>query len=456
MIEKIVVNQRKYFLLDKTRPYQERIKTLNKLKRVILAKEKMIYEAFIKDFNKSEFDVLSTELSLVINEIHFMQKHLHKLMRPKKIRTNLINFPSKGYIFKEPYGVTLVMSPWNYPLQLSLLPVVASLAAGNTVVLKPSNYAKHVADVLKSIADEFEPELFSVVLGGREENQKLLDQKFDFIFFTGGSTVGRIVLEKASVHLTPVVLELGGKSPCLVLDDANLDLAARRITWGKFLNSGQTCVAPDHVYVHESIKDRFLELTKKYINKFYYDENKKLISDYPQIINKHHLDRLEGLINKDKLVAGGQIISSKRLIEPTILDNITYQDAVMGEEIFGPIMPILTFKNVEEVIETFKTLDKPLAFYVFSKNMKLAKKIMQKVSFGGGAINDTIMHLTHDKLPFGGIGQSGMGSYHGKKSFTTFSHEKSVLVKGRNELRVKYPPITNQKLSFLRRFFKMK
>lgn len=456
MIKQLVDKQREYYLKGLTRPYETRRQNLLKLKKVIIDNQENIYEAFLNDFNKTKFDVISTELSLVIHEIHFMLKNLKRLMKPEKICSNLINFPSRGYIFKEPYGVTLVMAPWNYPLQLSLLPVVASLAAGNTVILKPSNYAENVANVLKKIADEFAPELFSVVLGGREENQTLLDQKFDFIFFTGGSVVGRIVLEKASVHLTPVILELGGKSPCVVLEDADLDLSAKRITWGKFLNSGQTCVAPDHIYVHKNIKEKFIAKVQKYIKQFYYDESGNLIKEYPQIINNKHLERLQGLIDKKKIVCGGKADFVKRNLEPTVLDNVTYKDAVMGEEIFGPIMPILPFNNVNDIVEIFKTQDKPLAFYVFTKNTKLAKNIMQKVSFGGGAINDTIMHLTHEKLPFGGIGLSGMGSYHGKKSFSTFSHEKSVLAKKRIELPVKYPPITKKKTLFLKWFFKIK
>lgn len=456
MIKTIVDNQRKYYLKGLTRPYQVRKENLLKLEKVILANEQNIYDAFLKDFNKCEFDVVATELSLVIHEIHYVLKNLKRLMKPKKIFSNLLNFPSRGYIFKEPYGVSLVMAPWNYPLQLSLLPVVASLASGNTVVLKPSDYAKHVAKVLKVIADEFPPELFSVVLGGRNENQTLLDQKFDFIFFTGGSTVGRVVLEKASVHLTPVVLELGGKSPCLVLEDADIEIAAKRITWGKYLNCGQTCVAPDHIYVHESVKEKFIIAVQKYIKQFYYDESGNLINEYPQVINEKHLERLQGLISKEKLVYGGKVDFEKRNIEPTILDNVTYEDAIMSEEIFGPIMPILPFKSVDDIIEIFKRQDKPLAFYVFTKNTKLAKEIMQKVSFGGGAINDTIMHLTHDKLPFGGVGLSGMGSYHGEKSFSTFSHEKSVLAKKSAELPIKYPPITKNKLSFMKWFFKIK
>jgi len=293
-----------------------------------------------------------------------------------------------------------------------------------------------------------------VVVGGREENQALLNQKFDFIFFTGGDDVGRVVLEKASVHLTPVILELGGKSPCIVMEDADIDMAAKRITWGKYLNAGQTCVAPDHIYVHESVKDTFISRVIEYIQAFYYHDG-HISEDFPSIINDKHVERLAGLIDKNKVVFGGHINKEQRLIEPTIMDNVTYDDAIMGEEIFGPIMPILTFAKVDNLLEIFKSQEKPLAFYLFIKNQKEARRIMDLVSYGGGCINDTIMHLTNDKLPFGGIGRSGMGSYHGQKSFEAFSHEKSVLKKQKMELQLKYPPYNEKKKSFIKWFFKL-
>jgi aldehyde dehydrogenase (NAD+) len=414
-----------------------------------------IYKAFMLDFNKCEFDVISTEYSLVIQEIDYMLRHLRGFMKPKRVATSLVNVISSGYIYKEPYGVTLVMSPWNYPLQLSMVPVVASLASGNTVVLKPSKYAWNISLVLQKIASNFDPRLFSVVVGGREENQALLNQKFDFIFFTGGDDVGRVVLEKASQHLTPVVLELGGKSPCVVTNDADIDLAAKRITWGKYLNAGQTCVAPDHVYVHESVKDKFISKVIGYIQNFYY-QNGTITDDFPSIINDKHVERLVGLIDSSKVVFGGHVNKERRLIEPTIMDNVNLDDAIMKEEIFGPIMPILSFTSIDALIEEFKTQEKPLAFYLFTSNGKEAKRIMDLVSFGGGCINDTIMHLTNDRLPFGGVGRSGMGSYHGKKSFDTFTHEKSVLKKAKIELPLKYPPYTIGKMKFIKWFFKIK
>ncbi|MDD3207046.1 MAG: aldehyde dehydrogenase [Erysipelotrichia bacterium] len=455
MIEEIVQKQRDYYFEGHTRSLQVRRDTLKKLRKVLLDMHDEIYKAFMLDFNKCEFDVISTEYSLVIQEIDYMLRHLRGFMKPKRVATSLVNVISSGYIYKEPYGVTLVMSPWNYPLQLSMVPVVASLASGNTVVLKPSKYAWNISLVLQKIASNFDPRLFSVVVGGREENQALLNQKFDFIFFTGGDDVGRVVLEKASQHLTPVVLELGGKSPCVVTNDADIDLAAKRITWGKYLNAGQTCVAPDHVYVHESVKDKFISKVIGYIQNFYY-QNGTITDDFPSIINDKHVERLVGLIDSSKVVFGGHVNKERRLIEPTIMDNVNLDDAIMKEEIFGPIMPILSFTSIDALIEEFKTQEKPLAFYLFTSNGKEAKRIMDLVSFGGGCINDTIMHLTNDRLPFGGVGRSGMGSYHGKKSFDTFTHEKSVLKKAKIELPLKYPPYTIGKMKFIKWFFKIK
>lgn len=455
MIDEIVSNQRAYYFQGHTRSLAARQNVLRKLRKVLLEMHDEIYRAFKLDYNKCEFDVISTEYSLVIQELDYMLSHLRRLMQPRRVMTSLVNIISSGFIMKEPYGVTLVMSPWNYPLQLSMIPVIAALAAGNTVVLKPSKYAWNVSLVLEKIASQFDPRLFSVVVGGREENQALLNQKFDFIFFTGGDDVGRVVLEKAAQHLTPVVLELGGKSPCIVMKDADIDLAAKRITWGKYLNAGQTCVAPDHIYVHESIKEQFVSRVIEYIQKFYYRDG-VISQDFPSIINDKHVERLTGLINKDKVVYGGHIDKERRLIEPAIIDNVTYDDAIMKEEIFGPLMPIISFKDINELIEVFKTQEKPLAFYLFTSNNKEANRIMNLVSFGGGCINDTIMHLTNDTLPFGGVGRSGMGSYHGKKSFEAFTHEKSVLRKGKLELPLKYPPYSDGKKSFVKWFFRIK
>ncbi len=305
--------------------------------------------------------------------------------------------------------------------------------------------------VIEKLINEFNNfGLLNVVLGGRDEITDLLNQRFDYIFFTGSPNVGKIVLEKASKHLTPVSLELGGKSPCIVDKDADINLAAKRIVWGKFLNAGQTCVAPDHILVQEEVKDEFIKHVKKYIKEFYYDEEGKLTENFPYIIHEKHLNRVLRLIDQNKVIVGGK--NEDRLLEPTVMDNVTYNDSVMKEEIFAPIMPILTFKNIEEIISNSKTLEKPLACYYFSKDIKKAKNIMNQLSFGGGAINETVMHLTNEELPFGGVGNSGMGSYHGKKSFETFSHYKSVLVKKGIEINIKYPPYTKKKFDFIKKF----
>ena len=453
MLKDIIDNQRKYFLEKETYDVEFRKKQLKKLFQSLRENQKEIFDAFKLDFNKCEFDVVATELGMVNLEIKHMQKRLKKYAKKKRVRTNIINFPAKSYIYKDPYGVVLIMSPWNYPLQLSLVPLIGAIAAGNTVILKPSDYSYNVARALKKVLSVFDDKYISVVLGGRQQNAELLDNKFDLIFFTGGAAVGKIVMEKASKYLAPVILELGGKSPCIVDSDADIELAAKRIVWGKFLNCGQTCVAPDHIYVHKEIKAQLIERFKFYIEKYYY-KNGILNDDFANIINDKHSERLTSLIDKNKVVFGGKI--SGRRMEPTILNNVVKTDAIMGEEIFGPILPVLEFENLDELIFEIRRLEKPLAFYYFSKDKKKADNVIKSCSFGGGCINDCIMHLTNDNLPFGGVGMSGMGSYHGKKSFEVFSHLKSVFIKGKIEINVKYPPYKNSKLKLVRLLTKTK
>lgn len=445
MIDVVVKKQREYFNSGITKDYHFRRDSLLKLRNEIVKNKNEIINAFIKDFNKHEFDVIATELGMVIMEIDYFLKNLKKLMKRKKKKTSIINFPSKGYIYNEPYGVVLIMSPWNYPFQLSLIPLVGAIASGNTVILKPSAYSSNVSNILKQLLSIFSDDFVYVVLGGRDVNKELLDHRFDFIFFTGGDSVGRLVMEKASKNLTPICLELGGKSPCIVDKSANLSLAAKRIIWGKFLNAGQTCVAPDYLLVDEAIKDDFIKLLINETIRQNYQDN-KLRSDFCHIINDKHVNRLISLIDKDKVIFGGKVY--ERILEPTILDNITRDDAVMQEEIFGPILPIMTFKNIDEVINDYLYLDKPLALYYFSNDSHSINKVLSSISFGGGCINDTIMHLTNENLPFGGVGKSGMGNYHGKRSYQMFTHEKSVLFKSKTELNTKYPPykLQNQKL----------
>lgn len=449
MIEQIVNEQRKYFKEGNTLNVIQRKNNLLKIKKLLIKYYPMFVEAFKKDFNKCEFDVLSTEFLLVLNECEYMIKNITKLSKRKVVFTSYMNFPSIGYLLKEPYGVVLIMAPWNYPLQLSLEPLMGAIAAGNTVVIKPASYTKNVSQVIYDMFLEFNnPNLISVVLGGRNENQALLDQKFDYIFFTGGDTVGRVVLEKASKHLTPVSLELGGKSPCIVTDNANLDLAAKRITWGKFLNAGQTCVAPDFICVDRKIHDEFLKKVIAQIKNFYY-ENDKLLDTFPHLINERHKDGIMSYIDESKVVFGGKL--DGLLLEPTVLDDVSFDDKIMQQEIFGPLMPIIIYDSLDELVNKILDLEKPLAFYFFSTNIKEAKKVLGRLSFGGGCLNDTIMHLTNDNLPFGGVGKSGMGSYHGKASFNTFSHQKSVLAKAKREINVKYPPNNKKDLKLLKK-----
>lgn len=444
-------NLRAFFNSGLTLDIKYRLIALQKLKHNLFNHKVALQKAFMQDYNKCEFDFISTEFSMVIGEINYFLKHLKKLSKPKTVSTSIVNFPSRGKIYHDPYGVCLIMAPWNYPLQLSLTPLIGSIAAGNVSVVKPSNYCPNVSNVIKDILSIFPDEYVYTVLGGRDKNAELLDQKFDLIFFTGGDKVGRLVMEKASHNLTPVILELGGKSPTIVCKDSDIDLAAKRITWGKFLNAGQTCVAPDHIYVHQDIKDKFIECVKKYINEFYYVDG-KISKDFPYIINDKHVQRLKGLINYKKVVYGGKI--DGKLIEPTIMDNVNYNDDIMQEEIFGPVMPILSFENIDELIKDLKVKEKPLALYLFTKDKGIIKKVMTNISFGGGCINDCIMHLTNEKLPFGGVGRSGMGSYHGKKTFDAFTHDKSVLVKGKLEINLKYPPYTKKKQKTVSMFTK--
>lgn len=449
MINEIVNNQREYFIGGNTLSYEFRRQQLTKLRKALLDNQDEIFKAFLDDYNKCKFDVLSTELSMVIAEIDYMSKHLGALIKPKRKPSNLINFPSKGYIIPEPYGVVLIMSPWNYPLQLSLSPLVGAIAAGNTAVIKPSNYAPSVALIIKKILSVFDENYVTVVLGGRDENAELLEQQFDFIFFTGGTTVGRLVMEKAAKYLTPVALELGGKSPCIIDRDADLNLAAKRLVWGKFLNAGQTCVAPDYALVDRNIIDEFTAYLFYWTDKFFYT-NEKLNDNFPHIINDKHLERLKKLIDPKKVIWGGKI--DGRSLEPTIMTGVTRDEAVMQEEIFGAILPILYFDDFDAEMATLKRLPKPLAFYYFGKNKKHINTVMREMSFGGGCINDTIMHLTNEHLPFGGVGNSGMGSYHGAKSFQTFSHYKSVMIKPKMEIDLKYPPYTDNKLEKITKF----
>ena len=367
--------------------------------------------------------------------------------------TPIHQFYGSSFIHHEPYGHVLVMSPWNYPFQLSMVPLVSALAAGNVVTIKPSAYAPETSNIIKKICEEcFDPAYVLVVEGGRSENQWLLEQRYDYIFFTGGVTVVKLVMEKAARYCTPITLELGGKSPCIVDETASLKMAAKRIVFGKYLNSGQTCVAPDYLLVHESVKDDLIAYLVHFIKKFY-GKNALENEDYPKIINQKHYDRLMNLMNHQEIVWGG--LGNGKQIQPTLLDHVSWEDPVMQEEIFGPILPILTFKDIDEVIESVTSREKPLACYIFTNNKENEKRLVDEISYGGGCINDTIIHLSSSHLPFGGVGQSGMGSYHGKIGFDTFTHEKSIMKKATwIDLPIRYQPYTKVKETLLKMFLK--
>lgn len=447
----LVQKQRNYFKTHKTKPLNFRVQQLNKLQEVLKSNEKLIYDAVYKDFKKSEFDTFVTELALLYHDIKEAKKNLKKWAKVKRVKTNMLNFPAKSYIIPEPLGVCLVIGAWNYPYQLTLAPAIAAMTAGNTVVIKPSELSSETSAVMaKLINENFDSEYLKVIEGGIPETTELLEQKFDKIFFTGSTQVGRIVYQAAAKHLTPVTLEMGGKSPAFVTKGCNLKMTVKRLVWAKFLNAGQTCIAPDYVLVDETIEKEFLELVKTEIEK----ENFSIENgNYTQIINERNLDRLSKMIDTDKVYYGGEIESLDRIIQPTVLKNVALSDNVMQEEIFGPILPVISYTNLEDAIEQVNDLPKPLSCYIFSSKKEQVKKILNEISFGGGAVNDAVMHIANSKLPFGGVGDSGIGSYHGESGFKTFSHYKSILEKSTlMELSLKYYPHSNTKLNWIQRF----
>ncbi|MCI8957386.1 MAG: aldehyde dehydrogenase [Eubacterium sp.] len=428
-IEDVVKKQRDFFETKETFDVDYRIKYLKKLKQVILECEEEICQALNLDLGKSASESYMCEVGLTLAELSYQIKHIKRWNKPKRHRTDLANFHGKSYSVFEPYGVVLVMAPWNYPFMLTMEPLIGAVAAGNCVVAKPSAYSPATSSIIKKILDRvFNEEYVTVIEGGRAENTELLEQKFDYIFFTGGVTVGKLVMEKAAKNLTPVSLELGGKSPCIIDKTANLKLAAKRLAFGKYLNLGQTCVAPDYLLIDKNIKDEFLKIFIDTVKKMY-GEHPLDNKNYGKIINEKHYTRVMGLIDREKVVLGGSGRENELRIEPTILDNVTEDDAAMQEEIFGPVLPVLTYNNLEEAVEFIEKRPHPLALYIFSNNKKIQKMFTEKVAFGGGCINDTVLHLATSQMGFGGVGNSGMGAYHGIKSFHTFTHEKSILKK---------------------------
>lgn len=449
--KEIVEKQRSFFHSGQTLSVKYRIEQLKKFKKVLKQNEDILYKAIDKDFGKSKYETYITELSLTYHEINQAIKKVRKWAQPKYVLTNLANFPGKSRIIPEPFGNALVIGAWNYPYQLTLVPAISAIAAGNTVVIKPSELAANTSTAMaKLINENFKPEFLFVQEGSVKETTELLNERFDKIFFTGSTAVGKIVAKAAAENLTEVTLELGGKSPVFVLPDASLKMTAKRVAWGKFLNAGQTCVAPDYVLVHTNIKDKFLEELKKQVEEIH-GKAPKGKETYVRIINKRHFDRLNELIHKDKIYCGGEVDEEHLYISPTILDNISFEDKVMEDEIFGPILPVIEFTDLDEIITKVKMHPNPLALYVFTKKRKLKEKLIREISFGGGSVNDTILHLSNSKLPFGGKGFSGTGNYHGKAGFDTFSHKKSILYKGLwFEPFLKYAPYTKWKMKILK------
>lgn len=446
---------RAHFATGATIPVEARIEALRALERAIVENENRINEALRVDLGKSATESYMCEVGMTLAELRYQLRHVRRWARRHRARTGMANFHAKSFTIAEPYGTVLIMSPWNYPFMLTMEPLVGAIASGNCCVVKPSAYSPATSAVMRDIISScLEPGLVSVVEGGRAENAALLDERFDYIFFTGSVAVGTLVMRKASEHLTPVTLELGGKSPCIIAADADLKVAAARVVFGKYLNCGQTCVAPDYILVDERVHDAFLKLVREQIGQLFGTAP----LDNPQwgkIVNRKHFDRLMGLIDPAKVVAGGQANAETLQIAPTVLDGVTEDDAVMGEEIFGPIMPIITYRDVKEAEAFIKRRPKPLACYLFTRDAALEDRFLRHVPFGGGCVNDTIVHLATSSMGFGGVGASGMGSYHGKKSFDTFSHEKSILKKYLwIDLPMRYQPYTAAKDRLIRTFLR--
>lgn len=443
-------SQKAFFNSHQTKDVAFRKETLWKLKTLLKENENKLYEAIYKDFRKGAFDTFLNELNLVYNELDFFLKNLDKLSKPKRVKTALSLQPGKSHIYYDPLGVTLVIGAWNYPYSLTLIPMVSAIAAGNTCIVKPSELPENTMQLLAELVNSnFPSNYIYVAEGGIPETTELLKLRFDKIFFTGSPKVGKIVYEAAAKNLVPVTLELGGKSPAVVTKSADLEVAAKRLVWGKFLNGGQTCIAPDYLLVEESVKPKLLQLMKEKLDEIGYTDG---VEHYVSIINKRNYDRVLGLVDPSKVYHGGKHNKETLYIEPTIMDNVRWEDTVMQEEIFGPVLPVLSYTDFDAILQKIIEGEKPLAAYLFTKNEEEKEKLLQLVSFGGGCINDTLMHIASDYLPFGGIGNSGIGNYHGAFGFLTFSHQKSVVEKTNwGEPDWKYPPYSAKKMKWLKR-----
>lgn len=442
-MEALVLAQHNYFNTNITKDTAFRHDALKNLLTAIKENEASIYDALQKDLGKSNQEAHMTEVGLIINSIYYALRHLDKWTKPKRCKTPITHFPSRSYIYKEPYGVVLIMSPWNYPFFLTLSPLVGAIAAGNCAVVKTSRSCPNTSSLIKTMINSTFSSSYIHVLDVDEDYNAILSCQYDYIFFTGSERVGRMVMRHASEHLTPVTLELGGKNPCIIDKSANLKRAAKRIAWGKIINAGQTCVAPDYVVIPRDKKDKFVSLLQKYFYQFL--ESPLDNENYPHIINLHHFIRLKNLIGNASSVLGGKIDEKKYKIEPAIFTEADFDDDIMKNEIFGPILPIIAYDDLDEVLSTIKNRPKPLACYIFGKNYDFKKKILSTLSFGGGCINDTMMHVSNEYLPFGGVGSSGMGNYHGKYTFDTFTHHKSIHISGALDLPFRYPPYSEKK-----------
>lgn len=454
-VEKVVQNQKRFFDTGKTKDIRFRIDALNKLENIIKKYENDINESLKKDLNKSQFESYMTEIGMVLSDLSYIKKRVKKWSKNERVISELSQFHSKSFITKEPYGVVAIISPWNYPFLLCIEPLIGAIAAGNCAILKVSEESTYTSQIIsKMIKEAFEEDYISVLEGEKEVSQELLKQNLDYIFFTGSISVGKIVMEYASKNLIPVTLELGGKSPCIVDKSANLKIAAKRIAFGKFLNAGQTCVAPDYLLLHKSVEKEFIKYLKEATLEFY-SKHPILNENYTRIINERHFNRLIELTKGEKIILGGDIDRESLKISPTVLGNVSLDSPIMQEEIFGPILPIITFENISEVKDIISKFEKPLALYLFTQDKNIENEILKKVSFGSGCINDTIIQLASSKLPFGGVGHSGMGSYHGKHSFDTFTHKRAIVKKYTwIDLPIRYFPYTDLKMKLLRFFLK--
>ncbi len=454
-IQEIIAKQRQFFTTGATLPVEARIQALKKLKNAVQKEEALIQEALYRDLGKSRMESYMCETGMVLSELSFLIQHLPSYAKEHRVPTPLAQYVSRSYKKPTPYGTVLIMSPWNYPFMLTLEPLADAIAAGNTALVKPSAYSPAVSAVIKKLLSQcFDPEYVAVILGGREENQYLLRQKFDYIFFTGSQAVGREVLRQAAEHLTPVTLELGGKSPCIVDKSANIKLAARRIVFGKFLNCGQTCVAPDYILCDELIKEELEAQLQKQIRKQFGPQPLKN-KNYGKIINRKHFDRIRGLIETSKVLCGGGTDETALKIEPTVMTAVSWDDPVMQQEIFGPVLPILTYRSLEEAVTEIEKRPRPLALYLFSSNQEAVRYVTSRCRYGGGCINDTIIHLATSRMGFGGVGESGMGAYHGKTGFDTFTHYKSIVDKKTFlDLPMRYQPYRKIYERLVRKFLK--